>query len=199
MATTALGDRTLGGRRRAASPALWRARCSAAWRRNARRLSLPDALADRLLRADARADDRLALSLLHRLRPADARRAGPGSRTTNTRSSRTSGSATRCRSPSTTSLWSVPLKLAVALALAMALDRGVRGVGRLPRDLLPAVAARRVGRDRHAVAADFRRRRPGQPAPLPDARHHRAGLGHASRTTRCGRWSCWRSGSSARR
>ena len=43
-----------------------------AWRRNARGLSVPDALADRLLRPDARADARLALSLLHRLRPADA-------------------------------------------------------------------------------------------------------------------------------
>ena len=54
-------------------------------------------------------------------------------------------------------IWSVPLKLTVALALAMALDRGVRGRRRLPRDLLSPVAAWRVGRDRDPVAADFRR------------------------------------------
>ncbi len=75
-------------------------------------------------------------------------------------------------------LWSVPLKLAAALGLAMVLDRSVRGVALLPRHLLPAVAPRRVGRHRRALAADLRGRGAGQPVPR-DLRHPRAGLGVA--------------------
>ena len=63
----AADSRQPGGARRPRSASA----SGAAWRRNARGLPLPAAVADRLLRPDARADARLALSLLHRLRPAD--------------------------------------------------------------------------------------------------------------------------------
>ena len=51
---------------------------------------------------DPRADARLALSLLHRLRPADPAALDRARRTTSTRSSTTSGCATRSASPSPT-------------------------------------------------------------------------------------------------
>ena len=69
MATTALGDIACGAApRRGAPPSRRAAGARLAAQRG--RLSVPDALADRLLRPDARADARLALSLLHRLRSA---------------------------------------------------------------------------------------------------------------------------------
>ena len=52
---------------------------------------------------------------------------------------------------------SVPLQLAIALLLAVVLDRGVRGLAVLPVDLLPAVAARLECRDRDPLAAGVRR------------------------------------------
>ena len=71
VATTALGDIAIDGRRLRGVACSLGARLARAWRRNARRLPFPHALADRLLRPDARADARLALSLLHRLRSPD--------------------------------------------------------------------------------------------------------------------------------
>ena len=56
----------------------------------------------------------------------------------------------------------VPLQLAFALALAIVLNQGLRGADVLPLDVLPAVAARGQRRDRAALAADLRRRRPRQ-------------------------------------
>ena len=56
-------------------------------------------------------------------------------------------------------LFSVPLKLAFALGVAMLLNRGMRGPAALPRHVLPALAARRLGRHRGAVAHAVRRRR----------------------------------------
>ena len=67
---------------------------------------------------------------------------------------RTSGA--RCRSRFIYVAWSVPLKLAFALALAMLLNRGIARPAALPRAVLSAVAARRERRDRRAVAADLR-------------------------------------------
>ena len=77
------GDRQPGGARRPRSATA----CGAAWRRNGAGLSLPAALAHRLLRPDARADAGLALPLLHRLRPADPAALGRARRTTSTPSS----------------------------------------------------------------------------------------------------------------
>ena len=51
-------------------------------------------------------------------------------------------------------LWSVPLKLIFALGVAMMLDQRRARRRLVPRALLPAVAARRLGRHRRAVAAD---------------------------------------------
>ena len=75
--------------------------------------------------------------------------------------------------------------------------RRARHLG-LPGDLLSALAARLLGRGRGAVAADFRRCRPGQPVARA-GRPQWAVLDHPSRTTRCGRWWRSRCGSSDRR
>ena len=172
--------------------------CGAAWRRNARRLPLPAALADRLLRPDARADAGLALSLLHRLRPADAAALGRARELRLRLLPGRAASGSALGVTFTYVLWSVPLKLAAALGARHGARPQRPRRRRLPRDLLPAVAARRLGRHRRALAADLRRRRAWSTSSSP-----LVGIqgrpGSRTPTTRSRRWSCSRSGSSARR
>ena len=93
---------------------------------------------------------------------------------------------------------SVPLKLAAALLVAVALNRGLKALGFYRATFyLPSL----LGRERRGlgdVAADLLPRRPGQPVP-PASSASRARTGSATRATRCGRWCCWPPGSSAPR
>ena len=186
----------VGGASRRRLPS--RERFARAWRRNRARLSFPHSLADRLLRPDARPDGRLALSLLHRLRPLDP---GALGRAEELRIRVLPGRAARQRAFGHASLRRLvdPAEAdGRAGACHGARSRHSRRC-RLSRHLLSAVAARRVSRDRDPVAADFRQRRPDQSAPAPDAWRQSDPAGLLTPITPCGRWSCWRSGSSARR
>ena len=164
-----------------------------------RRLSLSDAVADRLLRPDARADARLALSLLHRLRPADA---GALGRARELRIRLLPGPAARQRA-----LGHVPLRALVGAAEARLragardgarprrarASRVYRAIFYLPSLLGASVAIAMLWRQ--IFGAD------GLVNQLlfADARHLRARAGCRIPTMRSGRWSSSRSGSSARR
>ena len=178
VATTALGDDTFRGRRsrrrppgRAHSPLLAAQRA---------RLSFSHAVADRLLRPDARPDDRLALSVLHRLRSlTPARWAGLKNYEYAFFQDQRLGNALSVTFHYV--IWSVPLKLTVALALAMALDRGIRGVAvyratfYLPSLLGASVAIAMLWRQIFGADGLVNQ------LALPDARHLGTGLGHPSR------------------
>ena len=95
-------------------------------------------------------------------------------------------------------LFSVPLKLAFALGVALLLNRGMRGlplyraVFYLPSLLGASVAIAVLWRQLFAgdgLVNDF----------LAHFRHPGAELDLQPALLRCGRWWCWRSGSSARR
>ena len=78
---------------------------------------------------------------------------------------------------------SVPLQLILALARRPAARPGHAGAAPVPLDLLPAVDAGRLGRDRAALAPDVRHRRHGQPgaAAVRYRRDHRLDLRPAVR------------------
>ena len=66
-------------------------------------------------------------------------------------------------------------------------ERGHEGTAVLPVGVLPAVHAGGLGRDRGVVAADVRRRRPGQPGTAGGRHQLHRSAGSPTRTTRCGR------------
>ena len=84
-------------------------------------------------------------------------------------------------------IFSVPLKLAFALARRGRAQPRHQRPAALPRDLLPAVADRHLGRDRRALAPALRPRRPRQHRPLGGVRHPGPELDLATPTTRSGR------------
>jgi multiple sugar transport system permease protein len=126
VATTALGDLTLEGRRLAASPALWE-RVQRSWRRNrAGYLFLTPWLIGffGLTLGPAIASLYLSFTDYDLLTP--ARWSGLKNYEYAFFQDQRLGNAVSVTFHYV--MWSVPLKLTVALALAMALDRGVRGL-----------------------------------------------------------------------
>ena len=127
MASTAVGDVYLGGRRDAASPTLWQ-RVESAWRRNAAGyLFLTPWLIGffGLTLGPTIASLYLSFTDYDLLTP--ARWAGLKNYEFAFFHDRRLGNALSVTFQYVA--WSIPLKLMVALALAMALDRSVRGVG----------------------------------------------------------------------
>ncbi len=161
------------------------------------RLSVPDSVADRLLRTDPRSDHRLAGPVLHQILPARAARLAG---LENYHYAFFEDDQLRDAVGVTFSyvLWSVPGRLVLALALAMLLDRGIRGVAFFRAVFyLPSLLGASV-----AIAVLWRQifgdRGSGQPLSWPfSALPGRPGS--PIRAMRCGRWWSWRSGSSARR